>query len=56
MEKDRTVHVVTLGTAKEVVKFKSEDGPLAFSPDGKTVATLSPDGTVLLWEVKPADR
>jgi hypothetical protein len=56
MDKDKTVHVVAMATAKEVSKFKSEGGPLAFSPDGKTAATFCPDGTVLLWDVTPAEK
>ena len=39
---------------KELGTFKSDVTHLAFSPDGKTWASVCPDGTVLLWKV-PGD-
>jgi WD40 repeat protein len=48
--KDQSVHVAEVSTGKELRAYKAEGGPVAFSPNGKTLASLCPDGTVLLWE------
>jgi WD40 repeat protein len=34
-----------------VRRFEGEGGPMAFAPDGKSLATGGKGGTVLLWDV-----
>ena len=52
-----TVHVWHVQTGQEVATFQGHTGlvsTLAFSPDGKTLATGSADTTALTWDVGAA--
>jgi RNA polymerase sigma factor (sigma-70 family) len=53
---DLAVHLWEVATGRDVARFVAEladDGPLAFAPDGKTLAT-SADTTIRLWDVATA--
>ena len=52
---DGVVRVWDLRNATEVAAFRGHNGgitSLDFYPDGKSVASASEDGTVLVWAVK----
>jgi hypothetical protein len=54
-----TVHVWEVATGKEVRTFRGHRGEipsLAFSANGRRLASGSTDSTVLLWELGPASR
>jgi RNA polymerase sigma factor (sigma-70 family) len=51
---DEVVHLWDVQTAKELAAFKGHAGVVngvAFSPDGKRIATASADSTALIWDV-----
>src|SRR5206468_545307 len=51
---DHSVVLYELSTGKEAACWKGYDGDirgLAFSPDGSRLATLSMDGTGLIWDL-----
>jgi hypothetical protein len=54
VDAEDTTHLAAVATGKEVGSFKSDGGHVAFAPDGKTLASMCRDGTVLLWKV-PTD-
>ena len=51
---DFAVYLWNIATGAQLVKFYGHSGQInsiAFSTDGKTLATGSSDGTVLLWDI-----
>ena len=48
---------ITTGEKKTTLKLQTQKpASIVYSPDGKTIATRSTDGTVLLWEIKPTSE
>jgi hypothetical protein len=55
----KTIHLWDLETGSHLLQFrdeKSEMEAILFAPDGKTLASASPDGTVLIWNLKGLSR
>jgi WD40 repeat protein len=56
---DKTIRLWSLATGKPVAHFRGHRVPttcLAFSPDGKRLATGLADATTLIWDVESASR
>jgi WD40 repeat protein len=49
-----TVRLIDIASGKELATFKGETGPIAFSPDGKTLATCGTDSTIKLHDLHPS--
>src|SRR5207244_3569236 len=49
----RAVNLEAVDVACEPTRLASHNEPLAFAPDGKTLATGHRDGTVTVWKVPP---
>jgi WD40 repeat protein len=53
------VHLADVATGRDLATFQGHTGALtgvAFAPDGKTIASSSNDGTVLIWDVTKVER
>lgn len=49
---DGVIRIVDTLRGRSVRQFKGQPGPVAFAPDGRRLAQVCPDGSVLMWEVK----
>jgi WD40 repeat protein len=47
------VTVADRATGKALATVAAQPGPLAFAPDGDTLALACPDSTALLWDLRP---
>jgi WD domain, G-beta repeat len=55
----KTIHLWDLETGAHLLQFRDEKADTAavlFAPNGKTLASASPDGAVLLWNIKELPR
>ncbi len=55
----QTIHLWDLETGAHLLQFRDENADTAailFAPDGKTLASASPDGAVLVWDLKVLSR
>jgi WD40 repeat protein len=50
-EQDQTIALWDVATRKERIILQGQSHPLAFSPDGKTLASRSCDNAVKMWDV-----
>jgi RNA polymerase sigma factor (sigma-70 family) len=55
-DKGNNAHITYIETGKDLGRLETEGGHLAFSPDGRTLASVASDGTVLVWEIPAKGR
>lgn len=56
---DKTIKLWDVDTGAKLLDFPTNAGgvdSIAFSPDGKVLASCSPDETIMLWDVATGDR